>query len=409
MGMAMHQIIGRDTKRTWNLFIQFCQLAITDTAHFPTKNELQEIDWEGLIQLAKIHQVRPLLYKALLGWEHRELIPLWVSDELQAFQIQQIAKCLDHTKELSQLIQLFATQGIEIIPIKGVLLAKAIYGNWSMREMSDIDFMIKLEDLETIGELLKARGYEAELFLPKSIKSAYYKQDCEFNFDYYEGKTRKYHLEPHWYTGKRLMQTHLNYNEVKPFAKKECLFGQEVWVLSPEGLLITTCLHHGGKDRWSSMKYVTDVAGILHTYGADIDWGRVLRISKKHRILNIVLLGLGIASKMFELQLPEVITKKLASKKLQAFIQLTEKILPEVYRPKMFNNDTIGVMLFQFKLRKSWGTKFKIIFYHLQHIVTPNIHNESEVERMGGNESLISISLKRIFRLLRRKVAGLLF
>jgi len=68
---------------------------------------------------------------------------------------------LKQKSEYERLIKCFEQQGIEYLPLKGIIL-KEIYPKSSMRTMSDIDILIKTEQYSMIEKILVDLGYTPE-------------------------------------------------------------------------------------------------------------------------------------------------------------------------------------------------------------------------------------------------------
>ena len=65
-------------------------------------------------------------------------------------------------------------------------------------------------------------------------------------------------------------------------------------VLTPEVLLLSTCLHHSGKDQLRLLKQVSDIAAILQQFGAKLNWEKIQEIGIKWRVFNLILISLSL-------------------------------------------------------------------------------------------------------------------
>lgn len=396
----MQHIIGGDTKKEWNLFVRFCQLGICGNALFPKEKELQAINWKQVFEFAGYHQVRPLLFRALVSWEYKELVPTWFMEQLKQFQVRNTGKCLNHTKELINIIKLFKEIDIDIIPYKGMILSKEVFGDWAGREMSDIDFLMKLSDFEKVREVLVSRGYQPEFQMPRGFEKKYFKRNCEYNFSLIENGYRRFHIEPHWILGNKTHQTNLDYHDIKQFTVASEFFGERIQLLTPEGLLLTTCVHHGGQDRWKNMKHITDVAAIIHRFGNELNWDELLAVSRKFKVRNIVLLGVGLAKRYFHVEVPPQVLELITKRKLDKYIDQISEGLAFAHEEKERSQSFFSGMEFQFKLREHWFTKLKILFYHIQHILVPNVY-DVEGDAQFSQTTYWWLFLRKPFRLLK--------
>src|SRR5260370_38643204 len=69
------------------------------------------------------------------------------------------------TAELFRLLDLFAREGIQVLPFKGPTLAMAAYGNLALRQFTDLDLLIRKEDVLRARGILLENGYRTDLQL----------------------------------------------------------------------------------------------------------------------------------------------------------------------------------------------------------------------------------------------------
>lgn len=362
----------QSTIKEWNLLLKACQAAISATPINLTQNELEGLDWNKLYAMIRAHKVTALFYKGLTTCPDLTLIPSSFQNKLKQQSLYFVTRNLKNSKELFRLIKLFEKERIEVIPYKGIVLADMAYQELGLRESSDIDILIQPDDFESIKAILIKEGYRPSFYLSRFLHQLFFKLYCEYNFDLYEGtilnrSTRQFHVEPHWVLGSKMYQTYIDYQTIHTLTAKGQILGTSINKLSPEGLLITTAVHHGGSDQWLHLKTVMDIATILQRFENELDWTLILKTCEKAKITNLVVLGLSLSQALFNSPLPnsvyELLSRKeiveLTQKRKEAFIHLTQ-------RPH-FANYFINRILFQWKLRKNWGTKFKVIYYHFIH------------------------------------------
>jgi hypothetical protein len=190
--------------------------------------------------------------------------------------------------------------------------------------MSDIDLLIKLEDFDLIKQVFSERGYVPSKAVPKQFENTFFKQNFEYNFDFFVDGKRRYHLEPHWEIGFKRWQTNLNFKDIYPFTRKKAFFGTQMSIPTPEGLLLTTRLHHGREERGDSLKYICDVAAILNTFEKELDWELLLSKADKLRVIYILLLGIGVAVKIFDISIPDHVHKLTNSGKIGKHVRMVD-------------------------------------------------------------------------------------
>ncbi|MEH2108261.1 nucleotidyltransferase domain-containing protein [Nostoc sp.] len=121
----------------------------------------QDIDWAYLLQIADRHRTIPLLYQSFKTTS-REAIPETVLTQLQNYYHTNASRNLFLSHELLSLLKLFQSHKISAIPFKGLVLAISIYDNLAMRQFSDLDILVKQQDIVKVQELLITQKYQLE-------------------------------------------------------------------------------------------------------------------------------------------------------------------------------------------------------------------------------------------------------
>ena len=386
----------------WRALVYFCHLGIRGEIYDNGYQfDPEDIDWLRLKRLSGMHGVRPLLSHGMSLWKDKEYIPREIFDELAGMRKQRSLINMDHAREMVRLIRLLAQRGVELIPYKGVVLGQEAYGDMGLREMSDIDLLMELDKFEEIREILLGRNYVPSKNVPKDFETIFFKQNFEYNFDLYEGEHRKYHVEPHWKIGFRRWQTDLTYSDIYPFTQKRSFFGTELNMLTPEGLLLTTSLHHGGEDRWNQLKYVCDIAAILFTCQKELNWDLLLQESERFKVRNIVLLGVCLAVKIFDAPVPDQVIKLTSKRKIQ---KLSQRVLEDLWQGMHSANlnTYFKDISFHFSLRQHLSTRFKVLYYHLTQVFTPTIYDINDEKSQGKKYRWLFLT--RPFRIWRTHV-----
>ncbi len=355
--------------------IQLCRLAIFDKSEKDFFNDLNELDADKFRELAYRHKVAQLAYIGLSHLKNSDVIfAAPFIENLKSNALLKTISNLQQTKELTRILNLFSEKGIVAIPYKGVVLAKEAYKNIGARAFSDIDLMVEMSDLNPIKDILIDQGYIHKNEMSPLLMQHFLRENCEFNFEFFQGGKRLYHIEPHWRIGQKMLQLNIDLPDLKQFITQKRLFTSEIDVFTPEGMLLTTCLHHFGKEQWLKLKHVCDVAAILNRFENEIDWPSLISLSENLKVSNLLFLGMGIAKYTFKMNLPPIVLEKLEQRDLNSLIEEQFLIIKE---EKYQNNQdsVISRMKFHLKLRKSWDTKFKILYFHALQIIRPNVED----------------------------------
>jgi putative nucleotidyltransferase-like protein len=118
----------------------------------------EPLDWEYLLQAADRQGVAPLLHDWLMR-HHGFAAPASFAERLyHAYWANHFRNRL-LLSELALLADAAAGAGIDVMPLKGAILALDYYPTPALRPMSDLDLLVRVEDLEGMGRLLGTLGY----------------------------------------------------------------------------------------------------------------------------------------------------------------------------------------------------------------------------------------------------------
>lgn len=315
------------------------------------------IDWSKVYDLAKAHQVRPLLLKSI-GLIDKTLVPRDFRAALERDCKRLAMQSLQNTSALIQILQLFKQHDITIVPYKGADFAIHYYGTYGARETSDIDFFIYQKEIPTIIDVLKKQQYQPEYPLNDEQLALYLHLNNDYNFSFCKNNHLKICLEPHfksniphagsWFTLADLIE----HTVPAMFENTPCLrFTDHAQVL----LLLT---HHGVKTGWAKWKYLADFYALLTHPKTQLDWDWLLKTCEQHDIQLNLLVGLALLKDLWQLPLPEIVETALHSPIVQTLKQDRFKKLFQ----KEVSSSYFDEWAFNVKARKSWWMKLKIIF-----------------------------------------------
>lgn len=287
-----------------------------------------KIDWERLIPAAERHGLRPLLCRHLDSIAP-ELVPGYVLAGLRTFFAANAARNFLLTAELLKILSAFETHSIPAIPFKGPVNAMSIYGDVALREIEDLDILVREENMRDAEEVLSSLGYRPEFRVPRSQIPALFRTDC---VNAYIGK-QGIRIDLHWRIAASRFPFVIDIETVWLRHEHSQLAGAAVRRLSPEDTLLILC-SHGSKHLWDRLELISGVAELVRR---NIDWDEVVRRAEQANGRRLLFLGLLLAREILGSDLPA---------KILAVIEsdcLVRKLAIEVRR-KLFirHSDLIG-------------------------------------------------------------------
>jgi hypothetical protein len=259
------------------------------------------LDWEYVLRIARLNEVRPLLYWHLRE-AHPSAVPAHVLHRLRTDFYANAARSLALATDLLEVMDALVAQRIPVIPLKGPVLASVVYPSLSLREVTDLDILLRARDMPRARSLLANRGYQPGSILSGVLKRAYLQSECSTDFVHEDtGRIVEIHWElmPKYFPFpimKFALQDHLNYVQVS---------GRVIPSFTPEVTLLYLCLH-GMKHRWERLKWLCDVAELLRVQ-PDLDWTHVLDLAARLRGERPLLLGISLVNDLLGAPLPDEI------------------------------------------------------------------------------------------------------
>ncbi len=304
--MSVNQVALQQTKTMSQLKIPPCQdpqietllnCLHQDLSCYPSDqlSKLSSQEWKNLVNLAIQHRVAPQLYNRLTSKiNHTE-----TSGYNQAFKILQVytrqvsKNNLLYYGELRKLLNRLNQCGISAIPLKGIYLAEKIYKNPGMREMNDMDVLIRRKDLKSVFQILLDMAYKPvnpvetekiEYFTRNSVHLPRMIKEDVAGF------------EIHWNIAKPGQIYSIDPEDLWQRARPESIAGEKAMALAPEDLFLHLCLHTSYGHMFSfGMRPFYDIAEVVKGNRESIDWDQLTERTLRYRWSRGVYLAMVIA------------------------------------------------------------------------------------------------------------------
>ena len=261
------------------------------------------LDWAKFWALATNHHVIPLATRALkaAARQNRATLPEEYRTCLQRQCLAISAHNLRATGVLRRLQVLMASNGIQLVPIKGPALAVLAYGSTSLRQFEDLDLIVRREDLLRAVDLLAGAGY-----LPREIPST-------------ANRARYLASLQDWSLQKPGDLLHLDLKPVlispalcgpasADFMAAACRpldlgEGRSVHAPGPEAMLLAVCMD-GANEMWGKLSSIADVGALVAAWpGAD--WEGLLAQASRFGQRRSLAVGVQVAYLLLASPLPE--------------------------------------------------------------------------------------------------------
>ena len=290
----------------------------------------QDINWQALVQLARQHYVRPMLFKSLKSvcWE---VVPQTTQLELERFNKANIQKNLLFTAELLRLFDLFHQNQIPIATFKGPILAMSVYGHLALREFSDLDLLVQEADLHKAADVLAACGYRAD-FPDQDYRTAFVSYQGQYAFRQTKSGIS---VDLHWQFSSKSVAFPIQSTEVWSRLRQVTIGGRTVATLAFDDLALLLAAH-GTKEGWRNLGWLCDYAELLRNCH-DINWDAILGRAQRAYCSRMVLSAILLASTLLDATAPAHLVDKARS--IPAVRALAQKARSRMLQPDSQGED----------------------------------------------------------------------
>jgi hypothetical protein len=348
------------------------------------------VDWDRLLELAEHHGLVPLLYRRLST--AMEAIP---SPGLEALRRQDkisAHRALWLTVELLNIHKHLTDRGLEVLPYKGPALAETLYGNVADRQFSDLDLLIRVEDLPAVRSALAELGYNTGMRLTRAAERAYLKSGYEYTFDGAQGRNLievKWQILPRFYA--------IGF-EARDFFRRAVVVdvaGYKLRTLCDQDLMLVLCVH-AAKHAWIQLSWLCDIAQLARS--RTLNWETLRVRAERLGVARIVRVSFLLAHELLATALP-------AQLNLQddpTAEMLAQRILRQIVADVDFDPESVGYFRLMMDLRERRRDRASFLW---RLWVTPSAGEWSVIRLPSPLFPLYRVV--RMFRLAGRMVSSL--
>lgn len=154
--------INTDISNEESLLIGLCRLEFSSEQSGKLRTLASGIKkWKYLADLANAHGVAALVYHNLEKLGIIQYVSQDVEDFLRNALMMSMSRNAYHLNEMNEVLKILNNAGIKTILLKGLALEITVYGNTGLRQMTDVDILIRREDCLKARDLLIAKGFSS--------------------------------------------------------------------------------------------------------------------------------------------------------------------------------------------------------------------------------------------------------
>jgi hypothetical protein len=254
------------------------------------------VDWKYVLELAEFHNIAPLIARNLAENIAAGGIPQAYLERFDRIYKNSLYRSMVLSNELANILMAFSRQGIAAIVLKGTTMTEQLYGNPGLRIVSDIDILLKLDEIPQAESILRDIGY-----LPSVPE-----QEWEHPFHrvpYFKQAQFLVSVEIHWNLDDARLITIPQkeiWSRAQPLQMKDC----NASVLSPEDTLLFLS-NNLSKPSNQLLRCLCDIAELLKKYKDTLDWDYIVRSARSWGIEKSVYYSLKQSAELPAVQVPD--------------------------------------------------------------------------------------------------------
>lgn len=221
----------------------------------PPLPDAGEVDAEPLARVARRHQVSALVAARIA--DAGQVVPAALARQAEAARhrsLRQLGFLLD-------LVAMLESEGVRAVPVKGVALSQQAFGSPLLRGAVDVDVLVRPEDVGAAWQVLARAGLR-QINPPTPLAAARLELFCWAAKDsQHQNPAGGQIVELHWRLSDEMADPAMPPDA--RLAKLTLAPGRTVWALPDEALFTYLCMH-GAAHGWARLKWLADVAALLH-------------------------------------------------------------------------------------------------------------------------------------------------
>ncbi len=294
---------------------------------------LREVkDWEQLADSLIARGVGPLFYRHMQQLPDKERIPRSAQEKLKQTYYHTLSRNMVLYSVFRKVIKAFTDNGIPAVALKGIHLSEKLYGDIGLRQLSDIDLLVRKADGEKSLKVLREIGFvqsgdEVSHLIADSLGVIHYPAMI------FEGVSVEIHIELH----REKNNCRLDSEQIIARSETAVIHGVDTQVMEMYDLLIFLCIHLDKHFLMGQVQFTNfmDIVNWIEFQGERTDWQVLNERCKQYNSEDIVYKYLAMVIKYFRVSAPENISAKygylLTAQDEKRFIQYLNGVKTESF------------------------------------------------------------------------------
>jgi hypothetical protein len=315
----------------------------------------QPLDWDAFVRLARRHRLLPLCARHLNRLAPDQ-VPAEPMEVMRRYTEQNVRRSLLLTGELRTIMRLLEEVGIPALAYKGPVLAQDVYGSVALRDMLDLDILVRKGDALRARELLFERGYRSCVPTGARWDSYLLWSGCNFPLIH---DAAGFVVELHWTPETCFPEALLR--ELWQRGEGVSLAGMDVQTFARQDLLLLLCLH-GCRHLWERLDWVTGVAELLRV--TEVAWDEVIWLASCLGGRRALYLGLALTHELMGAPVPEDVLRRARSDRQMEW--LIDAACQQLFSDPQLLAHQLGYPFHAFQLRSKERLRDRVRYINLR-------------------------------------------
>jgi hypothetical protein len=271
-------------------------------------------DWTRLVEKAGHEGVSAVLFHNITSHHLEDLVPRDSYGDLSNHYYANMKRNMSIIGELREVLATFQETGIPCIVLKGIALAELAYPSIGMRGMSDVDILVKKDDLFKVDDYLSSLGYISQ---DSSVAKAIHNPVGYLASLEYRKNASPLNLHVHWHTVNTsvpatMFVERIDINRLWENSAMTAVADSRALMLRPEHMIIYLCEHalRVGHS-FDRLILICDIFYAIKAFENVIDWDFIIEESRQFNLSRFVYHGLSIVKHYTSLDIADGCIAKL--------------------------------------------------------------------------------------------------
>jgi len=269
---------------------------------------MADSDWARLIEYARRENLTALFYVALKHSQRLAELPRDLAESLRMMYLRADIASWQAVRVVEDFVAQFERANVPVVLLKGAALGVALYRDPALRQLGDLDVLIREQDKVRAAALLQANGFTSLLDLADGFREELGSEQC-----YTRRGKRSATVDLHWHVisvPPQARQTSVDWFWARTMELP--LGNRRVTVLNWDAQLLHLAEHFVIHHRMRGLRWSCDIALLLALHQNELHWDQIIDDARQFQVLPALNAVLAHVDDMWGVAAPEHVRAQLA-------------------------------------------------------------------------------------------------